>query len=377
VALTSPALPIVLGVVCIGLLAGIIVAWPRLAGRGLLPIGLRVISLCLLQACVLSLIFVTVNRSQEFYSSWADLFGTDSGGAKVLAAPGGPVRSQPLLHVTGHVVVRLPGPRATAAGTLESVSIYGQLSGLRVNGSVYLPANYEPSNSRRRYPVLVVISDAAAGSRSPYAANRLAQNAAVEIAAGQLEPLIMVMLPATIAPGDRACLNLPPTFVRHRPATAAVQGETFFAEDVPGAVESAYRVASQPGGWALLADETSGYCALQLAMDNSSVFSAAVAPPGSYNRPPGVGPGAETSALRDQDNLVWQLGHLPMQPVSVLFAGPPRVSGWGQVRSFTARVQPPMRVSVTELGNGNWPLGHVLDWVGAVIAGHSRAGKAR
>jgi hypothetical protein len=377
VALTSSALPFVLGVVCILLLAGIIVAWPRLAGRGLLPIGLRVVSLCLLQACVLSLIFVTVNRSQEFYSSWADLFGTDSGGAKVLAAPGGPVRSQPLLHVSDHVVVRLPGRRALPAGTLESVTIHGQLSGLRVTGSVYLPAHYEPWNSSRRYPVLLVISDATAGSRSAYAAGRLAQSAAVEISAGRLEPLIMVMLPATLAPGDGACLNLPPTFIRHRPATAAVEGETFFAQDVPGALASAYRVRGQPGGWALLADESGGYCALQLAMDNSSVFSAAVAPPGNYNRPPGIRPGTDTTALRDQDNLVWQLGHLPLQPVSVLFAGPPRVTGWGQVLSFTAKVQSPMRVSKTELGSGTWPLGHVLDWIGAVIGGHSRAGKAR
>jgi Putative esterase len=377
VALTSPALPFVLGAISIVLLALIIVAWPRLAGRGLLPIGLRVISLGLLQACVLSLIFVTLNRSQEFYSSWADLFGTDSGGAKVLAMPGGFARSEPLLHVTDHVVVRLPGRRAVPAGMLESVTIYGQLSGLRVTGSVYLPLHYESPNSSRRYPVLVVISDATAGSRSPYAASHLAQSAAAEIAAGRLEPLIMVMLPATLAAGDRACLNVPPTFVRHRPATAAVQGETFFAQDVPDAITSAYRVRSQPDGLALLADGTGGYCALQLAMDSSSVFSAAVVPPGSYNRPPGFQAGIDTPALRDQDDLAWQLGHLPMQPVSVLFAGPPRASGWEQAQSFIAKVQPPMRVSTAELGSGNGPLGHVLDWIGAVIAGHSHAGNAR
>jgi enterochelin esterase-like enzyme len=370
VALTSPALPYLLTAICVLLLAGIIVAWPRLAGRGLLPIGLRVVSLCLLQACVLSLIFVTVNRSAEFYSSWTDLFGADSGGAKVLAAQGGFVRTQPQLSVTGHVPVRVPGGRADAAGTLERVTIHGPLSGLRVTGNVYLPAGYQQSNSSRRYPVLVVISDAPAGSSSPYAANRLAQSVAVEIAAGRLEPLIVLMLPPTLARNDRACLNVPPTFGRHRPATASVQGETFFAQDVPDALESAYRVSSQPAGWALLADEAGGYCALQLAMDNSSVFSAAVVPPGNYSRPPGVGPALDTPELRDQDNLIWQLSHLPMQPVSVLFAGPSSASGAGQARAFIAKVHRPMRVSLTQLTIGTWPLAPVLDWVGAVIAAH-------
>jgi hypothetical protein len=278
--------------------------------------------------------------------------------------------------VTGHVTVRLPGGRGAAAGMLERVTIHGQLSGLSLAGNVYLPAAYQQSDSARRYPVLVVISDAAAGSQSPYAADRLAQSAAVEIAAGRLEPLIMVMLPATLAATDRACLNVPPAFPAHGTATASVQGETFFAQDVPDALESAYRVTSQPAGWALLADEAGGYCALQLAMDNSSVFSAAVVPPGNYSRPPGGGPGLDTRPLRDQDSLIWQLSHLPMQPVSVLFAGPSPAGETGQAALFIAKVHPPMRASMTQLAAGTWPLAPVLDWVGAVIAAPPHSGQA-
>jgi hypothetical protein len=100
-------------------------------------------------------------------------------------------------------------------------------------------------------------------------------------------------------------------------------------------------------------------------------------PRGDYGRPPGVGPALDTPALRDQDNLIWQLSHLPMQPVSVLFAGPSSASGTGQARSFIARVRAPMRVSMTELATGNWPLARVLDWVGAVIAAHAHSPAAQ
>lgn len=377
VGLTSPALPYLLAIVSALLLAGIVVTWPRLAGRGLLRITLRVISLCLLQACVLSLIFVTVNRTGEFYSSWADLFGSDNGGGKVLAAHSDPVRSQKQLEVTGHATVKLPGDESAPGGTLQSVTIDGQLSGLDVTGHVYLPAGYQPAARARRYPVLVVISDATDGSRSPYAASRLAQSAAIEIAAHRLKPLIMVMLPAALARRDRACLNVPPAFAAHRPATAPVQGETFFAEDVPDVVESAYRVSGQPDDWAVLGDASGGYCALQLAMDNSYVFSTAVAPRGNYTKPPGGRYALTSASLRRQDDLVWQLSHLPMQPVSVLFAGPGSVRRPGPAQSFVTLAQPPMRVSLTQLAAGKWPLGRVLDWIGASMSAHAHSRTAR
>ena len=377
VGLTSPALPYLLAVVCVLLLIGVLFAWPRLAGRGLARIALRVVSLCLLQASVLSLIFVTVNRSGEFYSSWADLFGSDSGGGSVLASHGNSVRSQSQLIVTGRAVVRLPGSRKLADGTLESITIHGQLSGLGTTGDVYLPAGYQPADKVRHYPVILVISNALAGSQSPYGANRLAQSAATEIAAHRLQPVIMVMVPPALAGGDQACLNVPAAFPPGRAGTAAIEGETFFAQDLPAVVESAYRASSLPANWALLADDSGGYCALQLAMDNSYVFATAVAPRGDYSAPPGAGFALSSTPLRSQDDLIWQLSHLPMQPVSVLFAGPGSVSGPGLAQSFISLAQPPMRVAITSLATGSWPLGRVLDWIGAAMTAHARTGNIR
>lgn len=376
--LTSPGLPYLLALLAFVVLLAIILGWSWLSHRSVGRIYLRFVSLCVLQALVLGLIFVVVNNEGEFYSSWSDLFGTDATGHAAIVAAG-PVdaASRNLLAVTGRSPIRLPGGRA--AGALDQVRIDGQLSGISVAGSVYLPAAYFARGSRRDYAVLTVISDATAGGNSPYSARRLAQSAATEIAAGRMGPLVIVMLPATVGRVDQACLNLPPTFLRRAQVRPAIQGETFFAQDLPDAIESAFRVSAEPANWALLGDQTGGYCALQLAMDNSYVFSVAVAPRAAYTRPPGLA--AQLAApFRQQDNLVWQLSHLPVPPVTVLFAGPGSATGPGLAQSFMSLAEPPMRVSAIELDAGNWPLAHVLTWVAAAAgapAGPGQSGATR
>jgi hypothetical protein len=372
VGLTSPVLPYLLAVLSGGILAGIVVAWPRLARFGAWQVAVRMASLCLLQAFVLLLIFVIINRSGVFYSSWTELFGSARGGASVVAARGGTGSTEQPLVVTGRVDVRVRGNFA-AGGTLQSVRLHGQLSGLTATGHVYLPVGYQ-AHSAQRYPTLLVISDAATGSASPYAASRLVQSAAIEIAAHRLPPLIMVMLPATVAPGDQACLDLPPRTGPAKQAARAIQGQTFFAQDVPAVLPAYYAVSSQPSDWALLGDQSGGYCALQLTLNNSYVFSTAVAPRADYSAPPGVPGALLSSQFRQQYNLVWQLSHLPMQPVTVQFVGQGRDTGPGPVQPFLSLARRPMQVSMIQLGTSNYPLGNVLDWIGAAVTSHVHPG---
>jgi hypothetical protein len=378
VGLTSPGLPYLLALLAFIVLLVIVLGWPWLSRRKLSRVSLRILSLCVLQALVLGLIFVIVNQSGEFYSSWSDLLGTDSRGpVNVVAVRQLPAASRQQLVVTGSAAVRLP--YGHDGGTLEGIRISGQLSGLTVAGDVYLPLAYLARGSRRPFPVLTVISNAVAGANSPYSARRLAQSAAIEIAANRMGPLVIVMLPATVGRTDQACLNVPPTVTRHRQVSPTVQGETFFAQDVPSAIESAYRVSAQAANWALLGDQSGGYCGLHLAIDDSQVFSAAVVPAGSYTRPPRA-TGLSQGPFRQQDNLVWQLIHLPPPPVSVLFTGSGPASGSGPADAFSSLAQRPMRVSTTLLDPGTWPLAHVLDWIAAAVgarAGHAQSRAAR
>ena len=136
----------VLAVTAGRLLAAILWWWPRLAGRGIRPVLMRIGALLALQVSVLGLIFVIVNRSAEFYASWSDLFGAQSGGGAVIAGryDTGQRRQHPG-RGAGHRGGQLRGRGARPAeggGLLQTVRFYGQLSGISVAGYVYLPAGY-------------------------------------------------------------------------------------------------------------------------------------------------------------------------------------------------------------------------------------------
>lgn len=371
--LTSPALLWLLAVLAASLLVAIVVCWRRLAGPSIIAIGLRFASLVTLQAVVLALIFVMVNRTADFYSSWSDLLGTDRAPAALVAVSsgGGPATVRQAVEpvaVTASAPVRVPGD-AAAAGTLEAVRFRGQQSGLKVAGHIFLPAGYRAGKRGRRYPVIVAITGQAASTDSPYGVLRLAENAARLIAAGQLPPVIVVMLPASLPGRDDSCLDVPAArpFVAGK-ASYPVLGATFFAEDLPATLEQHYEASSNPANWALLADRSGGYCALQLALTRSWVYSTAVVPDGGYTRPPGSANTNGSRQLAEQYNLQWLLQNEPMQPVSVLFTGS------GSAEPFEELAQHPMRVSTAVLSGGSWPLNFVLTWIGDSIGSHGPGG---
>ena len=146
----------------------------------------------------------------------------------------------------------------------------------------------------------------------------------------------------------------------------AVQAATFFAQDLPGMLESGFRAESSASGRALLGDSSGGFCALQLTLNYSWVFSVAVAPDGAYSQPPGSSEDAGSPQLGQQENLLWLLHSQPMQPVSVLFTGSSLGSD-GQAASFLTAARRPMRVATASLESGSWPLDGVLSWIGAQI----------
>ncbi len=371
--LTGSGLLAVLALLTAALLAAVIGLWPRLAGRGVAVLLARIAFLGVLELTVLSLIFVAVNRSGGFYSSWSDLLGRAGGRAAVAGGQqlsgnvsGG--RPGPAVTVTATAAVRVRGrARKQQVGRLQTVRLHGVVSGLTVTGYVYLPAGYSTAAGSRPLPVAVLISDqvsgtdqvsgAAPGSVTPAGVQRLAQTAAREMAGGRLRPLILVMLPARIGP-EQGCLNAP----------GGPQAGTFFGQDVPHVIDAAYRAASPgPGRWALLADTSGGYCALQLALTQPQSFPAASVPPGNYRAPPGLA-APRSPQLRTQDDLQWLLRHQPVQPVSVLFAGRTRPRQW------LALARPPMRVTSIEPASGQWPQPAVLDWISRQLSPAAAAG---
>ena len=355
--LTSPALIATVAVFAAAALAAILWYWPKLSGRGVMPVAARIGALGVLQLSVLGLIFLIVNSSAEFYSSWSDLFGDQSGGGAIVAgqAPAGQnaVSSRSVAPLTelASSAVAVPGRPAEAGGRLQTVRLYGQLSGISVLGYVYLPPGYGAGRVTA-LPVTVVISGELDNPASPYGAGVLAGTAASQIAAHRLAPMIIVMLPAAIGQHDAGCLNVP----------GGTQAALFLTQDLPQLIDSGYGAAPPATRrWAVAGDSSGGYCALQLAMTSSETFAVAAVPPGGYTAPPGPAEFGGSPQIRAEDNLSWLLKHQPMQPISVLLTG----SGAGQ--PFLTGARPPMHVGQVGLPPGKWQLSGVFDWIGSTL----------
>ncbi len=358
--LTSPALIVLLAVLAGVLLAGAIVFWPVLAVPGPGRVAARITVVCALDLVVLGLILAIANRSGDFYASWSELFGTEHVSGRVVALGRSPVVAHSVhgrdgeLGVTARFPVTVPGQRQTRGGKLLAVTMTGPVSGIGTSGFLYVPqAAASPRGKHLDLPVIVVISDRIRTSAAAFSAKRIASTAALEIAAGQMRPAIIVMLPASIAPGaGRGCLDVP----------GGPQVGLFFTEDLPQLIRSGFPASASAAQWALFGDGTGGYCALQLALANSAVYSVAAAPPGYYTPPAWPGRARLTRPLRQQENLLFLLRHQPMQPVSVLLT-----SNSAAATPLLALARSPMRVSITALGNGGWPLAPVLDRISRLL----------
>jgi Putative esterase len=356
-------LMVLLTVVAAGLLASTLWLWAVLARRGAAFVALRVALLAGLQVSVLGAIFIAVNRSNDFYASWADLLGTDHRVATVVAVPpaaahDAAIRRVSLARPLVSSPVTVPGPQRGPAGRLEKVRFNGPLSGIDITGHVYLPPGY--SAASRPLPVILVITRPAGGSGG-YSAPQVAAAATAQIRTGRMAPAIIAVLPPAVAGSDdRGCLDSP----------GGPQAATFFSQDLPQALTYAFRAEPGPSGWAVLGGAGGGYCALQLATAASGQFGVAAAAPGSYTVPPGRGETAGSPGLRSQDNLLWRLRHWPPPPVRVLFAGP------GQAGPFASLVRPPMSVTVASPPPGGQasappPLAPALDWISHALAARS------
>lgn len=356
---TSLALIGLLAVLSVLLMVGALCLWNVLARPGVIGIAGRIMVICVIDIVVLGLILAIANRSGNFYASWSELFGTEHLLGKVVALSRGPVDARSVkghdgqLAVTARLAVTVPGYRQARGGRLLTVTMTGPVSGITARGYIYVPEAAPPAAQRPNLPVIVVISDHIGPSAATFSARRIASTVAFEIASGSLRPALVVMLPASIAPGaGRSCLDVP----------GGPQAATFFAQDLPQLVRSGFPAGRSSALWAVAGDSTGAYCALQLALTNSATYSVAAAPPGYYtpeSAPADVGP---TRPLRQQENVLYLLRHQPMQPVSVLFT-----SGSAAARPILALARAPMRVAIVPLGVGRWPLAPVLDRIGRLL----------
>lgn len=341
--------------------AGLVVwAWPRVAGRGLTHAGARLALIATSQVLVIAAFLFWLNGYFSFYGSWSQLLGrarpapvsrTGSGQAGGLVVfdgsqPGPSPGAAGYLPLAAHgpagggVPARRPADVPGVTGRLLEVTVKGQRTGLSSGtGYVYLPPQYfRPSYARHRFPVVLALTGYPGVAAQLVTRLGLPAEAARLVAAGKIPPAVYVMLNVSpLLPADTQCTDIP----------GGPQVESFFAQDVPDAIERRFRVTTEAAGWGVLGYSEGGYCAAKLAMMYPGRFSAAVSMAGYYLaiRGRGVhGMWGGSLALRRENSPDWRLSHLPAPPVSILvtssWRGEPSRPG---TLKFLRLVHAPMR----------------------------------
>jgi enterochelin esterase-like enzyme len=386
VGLTSGTFSWLMAAAAAGSLAAVVWAWPRLAGPHPAALAGRLAVLAGAQVLVVAAFLVWLNGYFAFYASWGELLGTPQArtaaavtrvgtglrpaGLSILRSGPGPVPwggAMPLAAARASVAGPGELAAAPAAGELLQVELRGQRTGLSSGpGYVYLPPQYfQPAYARTRFPVLLALTgypgqavDLVHQLGLPALAARLA-------ALGRIRPAVIVMLNVSpLLPMDTECTDAP----------GGPQVESFYAQDVPVAIEHEFRVTASPRGWGVLGYSTGGYCAAKLAMMYPSRFSAAVSMAGYYDAEWGYALRHQwggSGAYQNENNLDWRLRQLPAPPVSVLVTSSRvgELSLPGTLR-FLRLIHPPMRgysLIVPQGGHnfGTWrrELPQSLEWL--------------
>ena len=235
---------VILIAVAAALVAATMLLWNRWPRWWAFP--MRLLCLLLVMASGVVVAADVVNRSYGFYSSLDDLLG----------------------RVPAQVV--LP---ASAKGRIVQVRLGGARSGVTRDALVYLPAAYfQPSQARRRFPVLELFHGYPGNPRDWVRGMRLGQVLDAEIASGSLPPLIAV-IPADDDPGrDSECVD----------AVNGQRDETYLAVDVPADIGRDFRALHTPHGWAAAGYSTGGFCAVNIALHHPNRYAAAASLSGYY-----------------------------------------------------------------------------------------------
>jgi hypothetical protein len=286
-------------------------AVPVVSGHGVRHVLARLGLVAVCQLSLLAAVSVVVNYGFDFYSTWGDLLGTDSGVARVTDHHRGPVpAADALTPVPDQLSRQVPAAR----GRLDPVLVQGVRSGLSARSFVYVPPQYVKDPKSRFAAVLVLSADPRALIRA-------------------LDPRTAPAVYVVTGPPPGDCTDAP----------AGPQAESFLSQDLPEAVARAYRV----DGWGVLGDRAGGLCAAKLALRHSDRFPAAVSAATSYDPPAGDLYGG-SPAVRDENDLRWRLRNRTPPPAGLLLIDN------AESRRLAALAKPPLRVEVTP-ETGPWP----------------------
>ncbi|MFE6835176.1 alpha/beta hydrolase [Streptomyces sp. NPDC057705] len=339
---TVLALAILAGVL---LFAATVWLWPKLSGRTWRAVAGRIALLLATQLALFSAVGLAANKSFLFYGSWADLFGQETSMGKVVDHS----MSSDDIKVVDKQKLDVPGgAKPQVGGQILKVAITGQKSKITSPGYVWLPPEYfQPQHKDQNFPASIVLTGYPGTAENLIKGLDYPMKAFSLSKSGKMKPMILVMLRPTIAPPrDTECVDIP----------GGPQTETFFAEDLPQAIQSTFRVGKKPQNMGFIGNSTGGYCALKIAAHYPETFGAAAGLSAYYDAPDDPTTGDlfhGDEKLKKRADVLHSIENKKPSGTSFLVTssekGEPNL---GDTRKFIKKVKGPDRVSSIILDSG-------------------------
>lgn len=378
--LNGRALPIVLGVLAVAVLALIVSGRPAPRSRPIRMMARGGLTLTF-TALVLALVAALFNNEYAFYSSWSDLVGAPTKESQVhygstAAFGAGTLAAGPLTHVATPALLpplSEPGARLqhyTLAGPRED----GASSTQKRTVIVRLPKGYDPSRAAT-YPVIMAMHGLPATPKSYATVGGFYDKLDAAEASGAIRPSIVVIPQLNPSPrSDNECIDWP----------GGDQTETWLARELPAWAKTHFKVADDRGSWATWGYSYGGWCASMIAMKHPETFGAAVVFQGYYRAEfTGPSPLPAGSALAKSYDLA-ALERRSAPPVSLwIFASQSDGASYPSTRRFLHEVKAPTSVTAF-IGKGG---GHRLSvwtrhipttfaWLGQTLQGFAPQGRS-
>ncbi|WP_328300101.1 esterase family protein [Streptomyces sp. NBC_00435] len=258
---TVLALAIIAGVL---LFAATVWFWPKLSGRSWRSVLGRIGLLLATQLALFSAVGLAANKSFSFYGSWGDLFGQETAIGKVVDHG----MSSDEIKIVDKQRLDVPGgAKPQVGGQILKVAITGQKSKITSPGYVWLPPEYfQPQHKDQNFPASIVLTGYPGTAENLIKGLNYPMTAFKQAKAGKMKPMILVMLRPTVSGNrDTECVDIPD----------GPQTETFFAQDLPQAIQNTFRVGKKPENMGFIGNSTGGYCALKIAAHYPQTFGAA------------------------------------------------------------------------------------------------------
>ncbi|MYT19620.1 esterase [Streptomyces sp. SID7760] len=321
--------------------------WSKVRGPAVVRVSTRALMVVFAQVTAVALVFVSVNREENFYASWGDLLGT---GKYVTAAPdlgadglGGKkvaeVKAEPK-------VLQDFQPVEGLGGRVKKTELTGKISGVKGDVMVWLPPQYDdPAFKNKKFPVIELIPGIPGTGKSWFQGLKAAEVLEPLMKSGKVQPFILVSPRAMLlGNGDTGCANIP----------GKVNADSWFSVDVRKMVTDNFRASDEARTWGVAGYSAGAYCAAKLAILHPDRYSAAVSLSG-YNDP-----GQEPTSLVAQDpemrrthNLKALLKAAPAPPAVSLWMSGAEQDGYLSGTDLKAIAQNPTAVHAEKVTGGH------------------------